>query len=122
MQSVFTAYYVKLQQAYYSESNKYGGWQLIGYSGPGESKAATNGSSATNNFQYTGGIDKSTSQTTGFTGWTAHNVADLNDCTAGDNWTVVLADGGEGIADKYTTAANGAGCQALTPTFDKIGN
>ena len=38
--------YVKLQQAYFSESNKAGGWQLIGYMAPGEN-------SSTTNFSYT---------------------------------------------------------------------
>lgn len=43
-----TCYYVKLQQAYFSEASKAGGWQLIGYQAP-------NGGSTTN-FTYSGDI------------------------------------------------------------------
>ncbi|MBQ3840852.1 MAG: type II secretion system protein, partial [Fibrobacter sp.] len=33
--------YVKLQDAYFSEKNKFGGWELIGYVAPGGSAGAS---------------------------------------------------------------------------------
>ena len=115
--------YVKLQQAYFSESNKAGGWQLIGYlapSGAGENK--------TTNFEYgtTLGIDKAASSdlSKDVIGWDAKNNINLNECASGVNWTVTLSKvssttAGDDIS--FTAAAKGAGCVALTPTFDKIG-
>ena len=108
--------YVKLQQAYFSESNKYGGWTLIGYTAPGpDSTGTTNftygkGDIPADNSTAVGGASKS--------GWTAANKKDLNDCTAGENWTVKLTDNGD---LKFDAAASGAGCVALTPTFGNIG-
>lgn len=114
--------YVKLQQAYFSEASKAGGWQLIGYMAPGVD-------SKTTNFEYAPGdaIDVAQSvtlSTTNTLGWQAHNIATLNECAIGDNWTVELkiASGSATAQDViFTAAANGAGCQALTPTFANIG-
>ena len=114
---------MKLQQAYFSESNKAGGWQLIGYMAPGEN-------SSTTNFNYTPeGIAVATSNdaSKSVVGWAASNKANLNECTAGKNWTVsLLASTSEANQTDLTftataNAANHAGCIALTPTFDKIG-
>ena len=61
---------MKLQQAYFSESNKAGGWELIGYAAP------NNG--ATTNFAYgigAIGVQASTDlDETGKVGWTAMNL------------------------------------------------
>ena len=122
--------YVKLQQAYFSESLKAGGWQLIGYLAPN--------SGATTNFVYgRGDIEtaKSESSPNGKVGWQAANLANLNECAkpsgaaasakntnlSAANWTVALgySDGANDLT--FNSAANGAGCVALTPTFDKIG-
>ena len=118
--------YVKLQQAYFSERNKAGGWQLIGYMAPSGTEA-----SKTTNFSYTPGTLKVSEDTdlssTAVVGWEAENVANLNECTAGKNWTVSMtlagADGnGADVSFAATARAlNNAGCVALTPTFDKIG-
>lgn len=119
---LFFSSYVKLQQAYFSESNMAGGWQLIGYSAP------NNGS--TTNFKYdVGGIAKDASDALGSNqvGWQAANKANLNECT-GDgstfNWTVTLSKETGTSQDDIKFAASAgsnAGCVALTPTFDKIG-
>ena len=120
--------YVKLQQAYFSESGKAGGWQLIGYLAPN--------SGTTTNFTYgRGSIETAASatlSTTATTGWQAANNQNLNDCAAvsgatangditGAHWTVTLAaaDGAQDIT--FAASAGDAGCVALTPTFDKIG-
>jgi len=122
--------YVKLQQAYFSESLKAGGWTLIGYSAPG-----TNG--LTTNFAYgLGAIAENTAVDAGEAkvGWTADNLANLNECAKGSqtagkntattaNWKVSVIQG-SGTSNQelvFTAAVNGAGCTALTPTFDKIG-
>ena len=115
--------YVKLQQAYFSEANKAGGWQLIGYLAPSGEKA-----SQTVNFKYdVGDIAAAESvklESASKIGWTAENVANLNECQAGVNWSVTLSqssDATKGADVKFAAAANGAGCVALTPTFANIG-
>jgi len=115
--------YVKLQQAYFSESNKMGGWTLIGYVGPGESKANVNGSSETTNFKYYGSINASSSQEAtgdGQQGWGAASIPALNDCTAGSEWKVTVTTDNAVVSFASATPTL-AGCKALTPTFDKIG-
>ena len=116
----FASSYVKLQQAYFSESNMAGGWQLIGYMAPNDG--------STTNFTYTGpGItkDQSSDLSDGdVIGLQAHNNANLNECQAGDNWTVKLnkaTSTSKGDDITFTASAGAAGCVALTPTFDKIG-
>ncbi|SIO46801.1 hypothetical protein, partial [Fibrobacter sp. UWB11] len=112
--------YVKLQQAYFSEANMAGGWQLIGYMAPGNN-------SETTNFKYNPG-DIGTKESNDLSsgtpkGWTAENSQNLNECKAGVNWTVTLGrTTGDAQTDiTFTASAGDAGCVALTPTFDKIG-
>ena len=117
---------MKLQQAYFAESGKAGGWTLIGYTAP-------NGGETTNFFYGIGSIGTQASVTvSGSTlGWSASNRTALNECTAGSantkeftaasNWNVYL-NAGESVQDvAFSASATGAGCVALTPTFDKIG-
>ena len=126
---------MKLQQAYISESVAIGNWQIIGYKGPGAEDAqgsATGGAkSHTTNFEYTDAAsaftnNTATLNTTGVTGWSAKNVAQLNDCPSAINWTVKTAAASSGSAGEavFTAAINStnlASCTALTPNFDKIG-
>ena len=109
--------YVKLQAAYASEKSVYGGWKLIGYSGPGTNQS--NGeSSKTINFTY-GGLAGYNSEFSGVTeGWNATNNAKLNDCNGAKNWTISTKTISDGV-DGYTSATN---CPELTPNFTKIGN
>ena len=121
--------YVKLQDAYVSESNKVGSWKLIGYVAPGAATASVEG--ATTNFKYLAGSDvavaadaqdvKDFSAIT----WAAANKVALNDCAAqpdadaaGANWTLTTAGASNGNSVSYTAATN---CSQLTPSFDKIG-
>lgn len=112
---------MKLQQAYISEAVAIGNWQIIGYKGPGESKTIT--SSATTNFTYqdngTYTDSKAELGDDEVEGWSASNVAKLNDCDDAKNWTVTVkkATGSEGDAT-FTAATN---CTDLTPNFSKIG-
>lgn len=110
--------YVKLQQAYFSESNAYGGWTLIGYTAPAGGES--------NNFKFTGGstlaVDGTTTAAVG-DAWEAENKVKLNDCAPGKNWVVALdAINADDPKDAYdATVAGGADCTALTPTFTNIG-
>lgn len=120
--------YVKMQQAYISESMKMGNWVIIGYKGPGDNTAgsATGGAtSETTNFNYKDADGKYSDNIvdlsgTGEIGWSAKNKAKLNDCKSeDDNWTVEVAEqtGAAGEA-KFTAKTN---CAELTPTFATIG-
>ena len=121
--------YVKLQQAYFSESNMAGGWQLIGYMAPGVN-------SATTNFNYHPGTDiavggSAALGTSAKLGWQAANKVNLNECSGNGStyhWQINMTSGSattNGQADVVfaatASASNGTGCVALTPTFDKIG-
>ena len=117
--------YVKLQQAYFSESNKVGGWQLIGYMAP-----SGDGASQTTNFAY--GVGDITAgqtvdaTTAGSIGWTAKNRIALNECAIPSdyNWSVKVKLASTGTNGKdvgFESAAKGTGCISLTPSFEKIG-
>jgi prepilin-type N-terminal cleavage/methylation domain-containing protein len=114
--------YVKLQQAYFSESNKIGGWGLIGYAAPGTSSAGANGAANTTNFSYTGGIATATASDGQGTQnvWNAASLVALNDCEKGQTWTVAAVVTSAEVSFNSAVPA-GTGCAALTPTFDKIG-
>ncbi len=107
-----------MQQAYFSESNAYGGWTLIGYTAP-------NGGNS-NNFEYKSGslgVGASTQEEVE-DAWTAYNKVKLNDCAPGDNWIVSMtAIDADNPKDVYTAsiAEDNADCMALTPTFSNIG-
>ncbi len=114
--------YVKLQQAYAAESNAAGGWTLIGYSAPGSVSGTT---SSTTNFTYSGaiGAGESTANATA-DAWKAVPRVDLNDCAASNSgWHVKVTpgDGGSVAFESTITESTAGACQALTPTFTKIG-
>ena len=112
---------MKLQDAYFSEKNKFGGWDLIGYVAPGGSKGA---SSESNNFEYNAGAvaTNSIEETGDKIGWKAKNLAKLNDCTSGYNWDITLGSISDATTvSSYTANVTGTECKALTPTFDQIG-
>ena len=113
---------MKLQQAYVSETAAFGGWQKIGYTGPGASVANANGSTATTNFKYEGGFAKDAASIAAGAsnyGWKASNITKLNDCETGENWKVALSALSEGNETMVTSVTAG-GCAALTPNFDAI--
>jgi len=111
--------YVKLQDAYASESNKVGTWKSIGYVAPGASAAGSSGT--TTNFTYSGSItdDAEIGSFAGGNGWTASNNAALNECAIGaGNWNIAVAANNNGNSLSYTAST---ACPELTPSFDKIG-
>ena len=117
---------MKLQQAYFAESGKAGGWTLIGYTAP-------NGGETTNFYYGIGaiGTQASTTVSSNTLGWSASNRNALNECSAGaatakeftaaSNWNVYLEAGASLQDVAFSASANGAGCVALTPIFYKIG-
>ena len=125
--------YVKLKQAYISESTMMGNWGIIGYKGPGEETTASGlaggAVSGTTNFTYKDANDftNNTAALTsgGKTGWTAGNKQRLNDCPNADNWTITVkqngSTAGEAKFEAEINATNSVGCTALTPNFTNIG-
>ena len=125
--------YIKLQDAYVSEANKFGSWYLIGYIAPGAQSASVSGKTAS--FEYYGGSDPAITATTGkdFTPsqsfsevWGAVNTAALNECAAqtastaaAANWKIVAkaATNGNSLVYKATVADK---CKPLTPTFTEL--
>lgn len=124
--------YVKLQNAYISEKgDSVGNWYKIGYNGPGEWKVSattktseSGAQTASTNFTYTDGLAPAPLSTLSkTTAMTIANIAKLNDCDKGDNWTVSIAAGASGTAAGeavYTSEIKGTGCDALTPNFAAI--
>lgn len=112
---------MKLQQAYFNESNAYGGWTLIGYVGPGASGNAT--STSTTNFNYTSSMAATVTATAATaSAWSAANITKLNDCSPAAHWAINLNAAAE-ASDGYTAAINtdtNGGCAALTPSFTKL--
>ncbi len=110
--------YVKLQQAYVSESNVLGGWTMIGYSAPGASDNAS--SSHTTNFGYNSSIAAgSTTNTTIANDWAAASLVDLNDCGKGGTWAITSTPGDGGTVT-FEASITGNGCAPLTPSYCKI--
>lgn len=118
------ATYVKLQEAYASESNQLGGWTLIGYTAPGTKKSGNE--YETTNFSYTSSPDADA--TAALTeagaamagGWIATARVALNDCKANATWTLNVTGKTDGVtyANVMSDVAN---CTPLTPSFAQIG-
>ena len=112
--------YVKLQEAFASESNAMGGFKLIGYQAPGSSTA--NGGQTTN-FTYTGAITaNSTTTTTTADAWKATARVALNDCPINATWDIQTSiASATGVVSFDATLGNSGSCSTLTPNFTKIG-
>ena len=109
----------------------YGNFGIIGYTAPGNiTTAGSNEASAvsqTTNFQYSdaksgylnGTAELGDKETT----WTATARVALNDCAVNSEWTISV-EKADAAADavKFTAELGDVtNCQALTPSFDKIG-
>ena len=121
-----------MQDAYANENSKVGSWKLIGYIAPGEVNASSEGAytSATSAFNYfesfaAGGTEAA---------WGADNIGKLNECGAGtasdvakSHWSVAATPAGEdddaaSVGEVKYEAKVDTDCEALTPSFTKIGN
>ena len=125
---------MKLQQAYFSENNQIGGWNMVGYIPPSDGE--------TQNFFYGTGIALSGSASQNaqnVVGWAADNKVTLNNCQKGTDvtqankvtattaahWHVLVSVNTTNAADVTfrSVAANTtqtAECLALTPSFEAI--
>ena len=128
--------YVKLQDAYFAETNSLGKWDKIGYKMAsttnfnygGEHVEASNTCSGSNPDGKNCGDAGTTVTGSSITeGWTAENTTNLNDCAKGVNWkisaTTVDPIGGDvatGAQLTYSSAKLTDGCSALTPKFVEI--
>lgn len=118
--------YVKLQDAFVVERNKYSTWTDIGYKGPGEN--INEGSSESTNFSYKDGVSEATEITTAQEkALTIDNKTKLNDCAAHTTGTgtwyvnVDKAASADDGAVSYTANSDDANCKALTPSFSDVG-
>lgn len=118
---LFFSSYVKLQQAYFSENNQIGGWDMIGYIAPGTASGTT---SSTTNFTYEqkGTYNENTIQTDPSDAevWRATAKVVLNDCGTEDYWyvTATVTSAKVSFDAKLSDETN---CLTLTPTFTNIG-
>ena len=116
-----TATYIKLQDAYVSESNKIGSWTLVGYVAPGASSASDD-SPSTTNFTYYGSGDFTSGAidiADQSDAWVAKNIPALNDCAAGNGkWNIDIKANSNGNSVSYEAETT---CEQLTPSFTKIG-
>ena len=119
----FSTSYVKLQEAYFSESNAVGSWVMIGYKAPSSGAGDSTSSTGTNfaysqQGTYTNGTITTTTTATAV--WQAKNTVVLNDCAvSNDNvWQVKATISNALVTFDASTSNN---CKPLTPTFDKIG-
>ena len=113
--------YVKLQEAYASESNAVGGWTLIGYQAPGSSVAS---GGKTTNFTYTGALDGNSTTTAASTAsaWKAAANVALNDCPSGSSWDIAAKmEAATGRVSFDASLSAEAKCLTLTPNFKLIG-
>ena len=121
-----------MQDAYANENSKVGSWKLIGYIAPGEVDASSEGAyeSATSAFNYFESFtEDGTAAALG-----ADNSGKLNECIKGtatgvdgSHWSVTATPAGEGddaasVGEVKYEAKVDTDCEALTPSFTKIGN
>ncbi len=114
---------MKLQDAYFTEINEYGGWGKIGYT-PAGTGSSTSYKATT--FTYTGAREWDESTKTGKEdAWKAVNTETaLNDCDKGKGeWTI--KDETASTVTKYDASikengGNNNDCAILTPSFLKV--
>ena len=125
--------YVKLQDAYASETGAVGSWKLIGYIGPGAKDENNDKKYSTNVFDYTDEFSGKNENTTMVglldgkgVGWKAEAKTALNDCAIKSTWDLKLNAAGTGDAVAYTATITPAGtskeedCKSLTANFKNI--
>ena len=118
------ASYVKLQQAFVSETGMdFGNFAIIGYAAPGQNGVTTN-FTYTDQGTYSGNTNTATLTTEPAAAWQAQANVKLNDCDK-KKWYVKVskaASGNAADAVAFTASLEDAtNCAQLTPTFDKIG-
>ncbi len=114
---------MKLEQAYISEAGVVlGNYKIIGYSTPGQANLTTN-------FDYTEATRTWNENTVALSStaitnaWQAKSRVKLNDCDNESVWSISVAASTTNAGEATFTAVlpTDTDCQALTPSFDKIG-
>ena len=121
-QHKFTTTSVTLQQAYISETGTVlGNYKVIGYSTPGKGNLTTN-------FDYTEATQSWDKNTITLTttdidnAWQAKSRVKLNDCAIGKIWSVSVKASNQNAGEAtFTAKVPSDACEALTPSFTKIG-
>ena len=113
--------YVKLQDAYISETGIYiGNWKAIGYNMDQSSnfkyeEASANQSWSGNSTTLSGGATDA---------WKATSFAALNDCAAGAAWSIAVSQngstGGSALYNGKITGGTVAECEILNASFVKL--
>jgi len=111
--------YVKLQDAYVSESSIFvGNWAKIGYT-----------MQQSNNFSYAEGGNSEITwvnntaaiPTSAKDGWVATSRVTLNDCANGGTWKIKMTKSENTNAPvAYSSVASSSACQMLAPVFDQL--
>ena len=123
-----------MQDAYANENSKVGSWKLIGYIAPGKVDPSNEGAykSATSAFNYFESFTEDEDGTEA--AWGADNTGKLNECGVGtasavdgSHWSVSATPAGKGdnaasVGEVKYEAEVDTDCEALTPSFTKIGN
>ena len=128
--------YVKLQDAYASETGAAGSWKLIGYIAPGakDEDSKDKAKYSTNVFDYTDEFSGKNNNTTMVAelsastdkGWKAEAKTALNDCGIKSTWDLSMGPAGTGDAIAYTAEITPTGkstkddCKSLTANFEAI--
>ena len=120
------ATYIKLQNVYANQNQTFGGWNLIGYAGPG--KLNSDGDeSETDNFIYGSAYQANykvpTRQLRNMLDelWTAKSKLPLNDCPQGNLWTIDAFYNKETKSvEVFASVENESVCQPLTLSFSLL--
>ena len=124
--------YVKLQDAYASETGAAGSWKLIGYIAPGAKDQSNDKKYSTNVFDYTDEFSGAKDNTTMVgnlsknDGWKAEAKTALNDCGIKSTWEMSMDAAGTGDAIAYTAkivpaaSSDSTDCASLTANFGNI--
>ena len=128
--SQMTSTYVKLQDAFASESGAVGNWANIGYIAPGAKNGGSAESYSTTVFDYDNkftGANQGTTMVNALgssfvDAWEAKAKTALNDCPINSVWHVKIAAAGTGATVKYQASIDGTGveCSSLTANFKNI--
>ena len=111
---------MKLQDAFFTEINQYGGWGKIGYTTAG---SGSSNSYKSNTFTYSSFMDWSDETNTGDDeAWKAVNTETaLNDCDKDEGEWVINTVTPTNAVTKYSRGTLAADCEILTPSFKQIG-
>ena len=113
--------YIKLQDAFVSESSKYfGSWKMIGYQMNTTNNVFTYGQGTVQFSDETADLENDAGDV-----WSATPVANLNDCEAGEiRWQIDISKGGTGnngaAYDTKVSDGPGGNCDVLVPGFGKL--